>query len=79
MLFYTDGLIEEHRDHGAQFGETRLRGLIEEAEQAGGPVQETVRRLSHTLMRERGGATTDDATLFLLEWTGGTADHLALQ
>jgi len=78
VLFFTDGLIEEHRDHGAQFGEARLRGLIEQAEQAGGPVQETVRRLSRTLMLERGGATTDDATLLLLEWTGGTADHLTL-
>ena len=79
VLLFTDGLIEEHRDGGAQFGESRLRGLIEEADQVGGPVQETVRRLSRTLMRERGGATTDDATLLLLEWTGGTADHLTLR
>jgi hypothetical protein len=35
-----------------------------------------VRDLSHTLMRERGGITSDDATLFLIEWRGGTADHL---
>jgi hypothetical protein len=28
-------------------------------------------------MRGRGGATSDDATLFLLEWQGGSADHLA--
>jgi hypothetical protein len=27
-------------------------------------------------MRERGGVTTDDATLLLLEWRGGTVDHL---
>jgi len=40
-------------------------------------VQEMVRVLSHTLMRERGGTTSDDATLFLVEWRGGTADHLA--
>jgi hypothetical protein len=29
-------------------------------------------------MLERGGITSDDATLLLLEWRGGTADHLAL-
>ncbi|OKI13391.1 hypothetical protein A6A07_16030 [Streptomyces sp. CB03911] len=36
-----------------------------------------VRGLSHSLMRERGGTTTDDASLLLVEWRGGTADHLA--
>ena len=78
MLFFTDGLIEEHRDGGEEFGETRLRDLIERASHDAGPVQETVRRLSHALMIERGGVTTDDATLLLLEWRGGTADHLAI-
>ena len=78
VLFFTDGLIEEHQDGGVEFGETRLRELIERAGHDGGPVQETVRRLSHSLMLERGGITSDDATLLLLEWRGGTADHLAI-
>lgn len=77
VLFFTDGLIEEHRHGGAEFGETRLRDLIELAEQEGRPIQETVRRLSRKLMLER-GATTDDATLLFIEWRGGTADHLAV-
>jgi len=77
VLFFTDGLVEEHRDGGEEFGETRLRDLIERAGHDGGPVQETARRLSHALMLERGGVTSDDATLLLLEWRGGTADHLA--
>ena len=37
-----------------------------------------MRRLSHSLMGERGGITTDDATLLLREWAGGSADHLAV-
>ncbi|GAA2618426.1 hypothetical protein Stube_35020 [Streptomyces tubercidicus] len=37
-----------------------------------------VRSLSHTLKQERGGSTSDDATLFLIEWRGGAADHLAV-
>ena len=78
VLFFTDGLIEEHLDGGELFGEPRLRDLIERAGQDGGPVQETVRRLSHSLMLKRGGVTSDDATLLLLEWRGGTADHLAV-
>lgn len=76
VLFFTDGLIEEHRLGGAEFGEDRLRDLIEEVEGERDSVQETVRHLSRKLMLER-GATTDDATLLLLEWRGGTADHLA--
>lgn len=40
-------------------------------------MQEVVHRLSRDLMRERGGGTTDDATLLLLEWRGGSADQLA--
>jgi hypothetical protein len=36
-----------------------------------------VRDLSHTLERARGGITSDDATILLLERRGGTADHLA--
>jgi hypothetical protein len=63
VLFFTDGLSEEHRYGGEEFGETRLRDLIERAGLDGGPVQETVRRLSHSLMLQRGGVTTDDATL----------------
>ena len=78
VLFFTDGLVEEHKRGGDEFGETRLREFIERAEHDGGPVQETVRRLSRALMLERGGATTDDATLLLVEWKGGTIDHLAL-
>jgi hypothetical protein len=35
-----------------------------------------VRTLSHTLKQARGGITSDDATIFLIEWRGGAADHL---
>ena len=77
VLFFSDGITEEHTTGGEQFGEPRLIDQFERAEQSGGPVQETVRRLSHALMRARGGATSDDATLFLLEWRNHPADHLA--
>jgi len=77
VLFFTDGIIEEHLSGGELFGETRLINLLEKVAQEGGPVQETVRRLSHALKRARGEVTNDDATLFLLEWRGGSADHLA--
>ncbi|WP_263167068.1 PP2C family protein-serine/threonine phosphatase [Streptomyces sp. SCSIO ZS0520] len=77
VLFYTDGLVEERRAGGEQFGEERMVQIIEGVLPESRGTQQTARRLSHTLKRERGGRTSDDATLFLIEWHGGSADHLA--
>jgi serine phosphatase RsbU (regulator of sigma subunit) len=77
VLFFTDGAIEEHKPGGEQFGMERLIDFAERAGQVGEGVQEMVRSLSHALARARGGVTTDDTTLFLVEWRGGSADHLA--
>lgn len=76
VLFFTDGLIEEHTTGGAEFGESRMMGVVERVEADGVPVQESVRRISRILMLERGGATTDDSTLLMIEWTGGPAADL---
>jgi len=78
VLFFTDGVIEEDRRISAGSGMARLKEVIEGVGNADDPVQETVRLLSSALMQERGGVTTDDATLLLVEWRGGTSDHLAL-
>ncbi|MGP3975071.1 PP2C family protein-serine/threonine phosphatase [Streptomyces sp. 8N114] len=77
VMFYSDGLVEEHKRGEEQFGEQRMIDVLEHVSTVTEDVQETARVLSHTLMRERGGTTSDDATLFLVEWRGGTADHLA--
>ena len=77
VLFYTDGVVEEHRAGEEQFGQGRLIDVVQRVSPLGGNVQAMVRSLSHTLLQERGGNTSDDATLFLLEWRGGSADHLA--
>ncbi len=79
VLFYTDGLVEEHLRGGEQFGEDRLVEAVERVARATGSVQEMVRGLSHALMRERAGITSDDATLFLVEWRGGDNNPLAPQ
>lgn len=76
VLAYTDGLIEEHATGGEQFGEDRLITIVERVGPACATVQQMVRNLSHRLKRERGGITSDDASLFLIEWRGGSADHL---
>ncbi|WP_411090444.1 PP2C family protein-serine/threonine phosphatase [Streptomyces sp. 049-1] len=77
VMFYTDGLVEEHRRGQEQFGEERMIEIIEDVGPTTQGVQHMARNLSHTLKRERGGATSDDATVFLIEWHGDTADHLA--
>ena len=70
VLFFTDGLLEERDAVGALFGQTRMRSLVEQVEADGVAVQESVRRLSRHLMLARGGATTDDSTLLMFEWSG---------
>ena len=77
VLFFTDGITEQHLRGGELFGEGRLIEVVEQIAQEDGSVQETVRQLSHALKSARVGVTNDDATLFLLEWRGGSADHLA--
>ncbi|WP_091105740.1 PP2C family protein-serine/threonine phosphatase [Nonomuraea pusilla] len=79
VLCYTDGIIEEHVAGGEPFGEERLIRCINRlGEDLSEAVRADLRRLSHTLKGERGGHTSDDATLFMIEWRGGAADHLAV-
>ncbi|MGY1804420.1 PP2C family protein-serine/threonine phosphatase [Blastococcus sp. SYSU D00922] len=68
VLFFTDGVVEERLDGGEQFGEHRLRELIEQSTAEGLRAPETIRRLSHALMDARLGRTSDDASLLLVEW-----------
>lgn len=78
VLCYTDGIIEERDSHGEPFGEDRLIHCVNHlGHRSSEGVRADLRLLSHTLKRERGGRTSDDATLFMIEWHGGAADHLA--
>ncbi|MCX5192352.1 serine/threonine-protein phosphatase [Streptomyces sp. NBC_00249] len=77
LLCFTDGLIEEHQAGGEQFGEEQLIEWTNRVVRSRTGVRPVVRALSHALKQERGGITTDDATIFLIEWRGGDADHLA--
>lgn len=77
VLCFTDGLIEEHEAGEEQFGEEQLISCVNSIEREEKGVRAVVRALSHALMDRRGGATSDDATLFMIEWRGGNADHLA--
>jgi hypothetical protein len=74
VLFFTDGVVEERLEDGVQFGEARLAELVERTGADRLSVAETVRLLSHTLMAARGGRTSDDASLLLVEWRGPPRD-----
>jgi hypothetical protein len=77
VLCFTDGLIEEHRAGGEEFGMEQLIDVVTRVGRSQKGVRAMVRTLSHELKLARGGITSDDATIFLIEWRGGTADHLA--
>jgi serine phosphatase RsbU (regulator of sigma subunit) len=77
VLCFTDGVIEEHEAGGEPFGVEQLIDWVSRIEHTEEGVRAVVRSLSHALKQERGGITSDDATLFLIEWRGGAADHLA--
>ena len=80
VLCYTDGVIEERDVDGQPFGEQRLIRCVNQLEHQEGGMRAEALRLSHALKQERGGSSSDDATLFLIEWRGEAADHLtALQ
>ncbi|MQS13352.1 serine/threonine-protein phosphatase [Streptomyces kaniharaensis] len=68
VLCFTDGLVEEREPGGEQFGEEQLIDWVNRVERSQEGVRAVVRALSHVLKEKRGGHTSDDATLFLIEW-----------
>jgi serine phosphatase RsbU (regulator of sigma subunit) len=70
LLFFTDGVVENRRADGEQFGEDRLRQAFARECAAGRTTSETVRRLSQSFLRLHDGQTRDDATWVLVEFAG---------
>ncbi|MBP0454483.1 serine/threonine-protein phosphatase [Kitasatospora sp. RG8] len=68
VLCFTDGLVEEREPGGQQFGEEQLIDWVNRVERSQAGVRAVVRALSNVLKEKRGGRTSDDATLFLIEW-----------
>lgn len=59
----------------------RVRAPVEPGQAAhaagDGGMRSAALKLSNPLKEERGGRTSDDATVFLIEWRAGAADHIA--
>ncbi|MGY5884655.1 PP2C family protein-serine/threonine phosphatase [Modestobacter lacusdianchii] len=71
LLLYTDGIVEARRPDGESFGEDRLADFLIQAEAAGDPPPETMRRLIRHIMEHQADQLQDDGTAVLLEWHGG--------
>ncbi|MFD5583896.1 PP2C family protein-serine/threonine phosphatase [Streptomyces sp. NPDC127063] len=70
VLCFTDGVVEEHKSGGEEFGEDQLIDCVNRLERTGRGIRAVTRSLSHTLKQARGGQTSDDATLLMVEWRG---------
>lgn len=70
VVCFSDGLVEEHGTGGEEFGEEQLIDCVNRLEKTGRGIRSVARSLSNTLKRARGGRTTDDATLLMVEWRG---------
>jgi phosphoserine phosphatase RsbU/P len=77
LLLHSDGVVEARDAHGDEFGIERLVELAERAAADQLPAPETLRRLTQAVREHRGGGgLRDDATLVLVEWSGGAAARL---
>lgn len=72
VLFYTDGISESRSSDGSFFGDHRLADYLVRAALEQLPVQDTLRRITESLIEFNDDGLRDDATMFLLEWTSSS-------
>jgi serine phosphatase RsbU (regulator of sigma subunit) len=68
LLLYTDGVVEARDDSGEEFGEARLRDLLERESTSGREPAEMLRRLVHSVLEHHGARLRDDASTLYLRW-----------
>jgi serine phosphatase RsbU (regulator of sigma subunit) len=69
LLFYTDGVTESRSADGRPFGAGLLADFVVQATMDGVSAAETVRRLTSRIV-EHAASLRDDATLFLVDYSG---------
>ncbi|MFJ3224354.1 PP2C family protein-serine/threonine phosphatase [Streptomyces sp. NPDC086783] len=73
LLLFTDGITETRDADGREFGVDRFTDFIIRHQAGNLPVDETLRRLMHTVMDYHQGRLEDDATVLFCEWHGPAA------
>lgn len=73
VLFYTDGVVEARSPDGEEFGESRLRDLLERESCSGREPAEVLRRLVHSVLSHHGTRLKDDASTMYLRWDKAAA------
>ncbi len=68
LLLYTDGVIEARDAQGVEFGEDRLRDLLERESTSGREPAEMLRRLVRSVLDHHGSRLRDDASTLYLRW-----------
>ncbi|MGZ4620004.1 MAG: PP2C family protein-serine/threonine phosphatase, partial [Frankiaceae bacterium] len=68
LLLYTDGVVEARNPKGEEFGEDRLRDLLEQESTSGREPAEVLRRLIHSVLAHHGTRLRDDASTLYLRW-----------
>jgi serine phosphatase RsbU (regulator of sigma subunit) len=73
ILLYTDGVIEARDPDEVQFGEPRLRDLLERESSSGREPAEVLRRLARSVLTYHGTRLSDDASMLYLRWDNAAA------
>jgi serine phosphatase RsbU (regulator of sigma subunit) len=69
VLFHTDGITALRRPGGSLYGDDELVDNVERVCAEGLTPSESVRRLMHSFVDERGAAWADDACVVMVAWT----------
>ena len=78
LILYTDGVTEARDGDRQFFGLDRLIDVIERCVASGLNASEALRRMMHELLEHQHGVLQDDATMLVVEWSGGgEADLIA--
>jgi serine phosphatase RsbU (regulator of sigma subunit) len=72
VLFYTDGAIEGKKSQRGGFGLDRLIDLVGQTASDQLPAEEIVRHVAKAIFEHHGQRLEDDATLFIVQWSGPT-------
>jgi phosphoserine phosphatase RsbU/P len=76
VLLVTDGILDATDATGTRFGEERLAALAERAGLDQLPLAELARSITGGVFDYQAGKLTDDASLLVLEYTGGDSTPL---